>query len=121
MANPVVHFEVLGKNADALQSFYKDIFNWQIQPAVPGYAMALPGTGINGGVGGDQGGGAGRVTFYVEVKDIDSTLRSIEKKGGKTVQQPMDVPNGPRIALFSDPEGHVIGLIKAGSGTAARA
>ena len=83
--------------------------------------MALPGTGINGGIGGDQGGGAGRVTFYVEVKDIDSTLRSIEKKGGKTVQQPMDVPNGPRIALFSDPEGHVIGLIKAGSGTAARA
>src|SRR5207244_12867535 len=121
MANPVVHFEVVGKNADALQSFYKDIFNWQIQPAVPGYAMALPGTGINGGIGGDQGGGAGRVTFYVEVKDIDSTLRSIEKKGGKTVQQPMDVPNGPRIALFSDPEGHVIGLIKAGSGTAARA
>ena len=79
MANPVVHFEVLGKNADALQSFYKDIFNWQIQPAVPGYAMALPGTGINGGIGGDQGGGAGRVTFYVEVKDIDSTLRSIDR------------------------------------------
>jgi predicted enzyme related to lactoylglutathione lyase len=28
---------------------------------------------------------------------------------------PMDVPNGPRLALFADPEGHVVGLIEAGS------
>jgi len=116
MANPVVHFEVLGKNADKLQSFYKDIFNWQFTPAVPGYAMAKPGTGINGGIGGDQSAGAGRVTFYVEVNDLDATLRNIEKRGGKTVQPPDAVPNGPTIALFSDPEGHIIGLVKAGSG-----
>ncbi len=86
-----------------------------------GYAMALPGSGINGGIGGDQNGGAGRVTFYVEVKDLDATLEKIGKLGGKTVAAPMDVPNGPTIALFSDPEGHVIGLIKAGSGREAHA
>jgi predicted enzyme related to lactoylglutathione lyase len=28
MGNPVVHFEVVGKDAQALQSFYKDAFDW---------------------------------------------------------------------------------------------
>jgi predicted enzyme related to lactoylglutathione lyase len=28
---------------------------------------------------------------------------------------PMDVPGGPQIAVFSDPEGNVIGLAKDGS------
>ena len=32
--------------------------------------------------------------------------------GGSTVQEPMDVPGGPTIALFADPEGHVVGLVK---------
>jgi predicted enzyme related to lactoylglutathione lyase len=27
----------------------------------------------------------------------------------------MDVPDGPRIAMFADPEGNVVGLIEAGS------
>ncbi|MDB5028605.1 MAG: hypothetical protein JWO66_2294 [Candidatus Eremiobacteraeota bacterium] len=26
---------------------------------------------------------------------------------------PDQVPNGPRIALFTDPEGHVVGLVEA--------
>jgi predicted enzyme related to lactoylglutathione lyase len=29
---------------------------------------------------------------------------------------PNDVPGGPRIALFTDPEGHVVGLVQADSG-----
>ncbi len=28
----------------------------------------------------------------------------------------MDVENGPALATFEDPEGHMIGLIKAGTG-----
>jgi hypothetical protein len=31
--------------------------------------------------------------------------------GGKTVLPPTDVPEGPSLALFSDPEGNVIGLV----------
>jgi predicted enzyme related to lactoylglutathione lyase len=26
---------------------------------------------------------------------------------------PTDVPEGPTVALFADPEGHVIGLVKS--------
>ncbi len=117
MGNPVVHFEVVGKDANALQSFYKRAFDWQMERAIPNYAMALTKSegSINGGVGAAPNGDAGRVTFYVEVEDLEAMLRKIENLGGGRVMGPMDVPGGPSIALFSDPEGHVVGLVKAGS------
>lgn len=27
--------------------------------------------------------------------------------------EPVDVPEGPTIAMFADPEGHLVGLVKA--------
>ncbi|MDQ3966631.1 MAG: VOC family protein [Actinomycetota bacterium] len=117
MGNPVVHFEVVGKDAEALQSCYKDAFDWQIQSAVPNYAMALPGddVGISGGIGATPDGSAGHVTFYVAVPDLEATLSKIESLGGSRVMEPVDVPEGPTIAMFADPEGHLVGLVKAES------
>ena len=109
MGNPVVHFEVIGKDAAALQRFYGDAFGWKIEPAGPSYAMAIPGTegAINGGIGSPH------VTFYVEVASLDDALATIKRLGGKCCVEPMDVPGGPRIAMFADPEGHVVGLVQA--------
>ena len=115
MSNPVTHFEVLGNDAVALQRFYGEAFGWPMQDVMDGaYYMVNPGDerGINGGVGAAQG-GQGHVTFYVEVEDPAAALEKISGLGGRTVQEPMDVPGGPTIALFADPEGHVIGLVKA--------
>jgi predicted enzyme related to lactoylglutathione lyase len=115
MANPVTHFEVMGKDAATLQSFYSQAFDWPMQDVMEGsYYMVNPGDdrGINGGVGAMQG-GEGHVTFYVEVEDPAAALEKISSLGGRTVQEPMDVPGGPTIAMFADPEGHVIGLVKA--------
>jgi predicted enzyme related to lactoylglutathione lyase len=110
----VVHFEVLGKDAEALQAFYGKVFDWQLNPVMPTYAMVSTGAegGIAGGVGAPPDGSAGHVTFYVEVDDLANALEQIESAGGRTIQPPMDVPNGPSIALFADPEGHVVGLVK---------
>jgi predicted enzyme related to lactoylglutathione lyase len=117
MSNPIVHVEVLGEDAQALQSFYRDAFEWQMRPSGPEYAMAHPGVegSIDGGVGASPEGGQGHVTFYVEVEDLEATLGEIEGLGGSRVVGPMDVPDGPRIAMFADPEGHLVGLIEAGS------
>jgi predicted enzyme related to lactoylglutathione lyase len=114
MPNPVVHFEVLGKDAAALQAFYGQVFDWQLNPVMPTYAMVSTGgeSAIAGGVGTTPDGSPGHVTFYVAVSDLAAALEQIEAAGGRTVQPPMDVPDGPSIALFADPEGHVIGLVK---------
>ena len=81
-----------------------------------GFARVLdPGVdgAINGGVGAAPQGSDGHVTFYVEVDDPAAALEKHLAAGGRTIQEPMDVPNGPTIALFADPKGHVVGLVKA--------
>jgi predicted enzyme related to lactoylglutathione lyase len=113
MAHPVVHFEVLGKDAAALRSFYGEAFGWQLQDVMEGsYFMTdTAETGIGGGIGADPNGN-GHVTFYVQVDDPAAALQKIESLGGRTLAGPMDVPGGPTIALFADPEGHMVGLVK---------
>jgi uncharacterized protein len=80
--------------------------------------MVLPGAGqgSNGGVGSaPDGGGQSHVTFYVEVADLDETLGKVAELGGNTVMPATDIPDGPKIAMFTDPEGHLVGLIEAGT------
>lgn len=57
-------------------------------------------------------GSAGHVTFYIAVDDLNAALKKVEAAGGRKISDPMDIPNGPSIAMFADPEGHMIGLVK---------
>jgi predicted enzyme related to lactoylglutathione lyase len=113
MAHPVVHFEVCGPDAAALQKYYADLFGWSVDAGNPmGYGMvSAEEGGIAGGIAGTED-GAPRVTFYVMTDDLQSTLDSAEQLGGKTVLPPTDVPGGPSIAMFTDPQGNAIGLLK---------
>lgn len=113
MPNPVVHFEVTGQDAKKLQDFYEKAFEWRMETFPGDYAMVHTGEDekIAGGVGKAQF-GEGCATFYIAVDDLDATLKKIESLGGRTVTPPVDVPGGPRLAHFADPEGHLIGLVK---------
>ena len=53
------------------------------------------------------------VTFYVDTDDLQASLDKAEALGGKTVLEPMDIPDGPSIAMFADPQGNVVGLAKS--------
>ena len=112
MAAAVVHFEIIGRDGKRLQDFYGSLFDWRIDANNPmNYGLveaAAP--GIGGGI--TQSDGAPMVTFYVDVTDLAATLASVEKLGGKTVMPPMDVPGGPTIAMFQDPDGNTIGIMK---------
>lgn len=110
-AHPVVHFEILGRDQKLLEKFYKAIFNWQIDPLEDGYSLVKPGAGINGGIGAREQ-HTWHVTFYVAVADIKATLLLIESRGGKTAWGPRPIPDGGVIAGFTDPEGHLIGLVQ---------
>ena len=116
MKNPVVWFEVVGKDGGKLRRFYTDLFGWKIDGAAGdmdyGLVAAANG-GIGGGVGKSQDEGAGHVTFFVEVDDPAAYLARAEKLGGKTVVPPMEVPTyNLTFAYFTDPQGHLIGLSK---------
>lgn len=114
MPNPVVHFEIIGKNAKALQDFYAKLFDWHVDANNPmNYGMVdTHAGGINGGIGSsDQG--DGHVTVFIEVDDPDAYLKKVESMGGKTVMPTTVIPNMVTFAMFSDPEGHMVGLVKA--------
>jgi predicted enzyme related to lactoylglutathione lyase len=113
--NPVVHFEILGRDQKLLEEFYKSIFNWEIVPLEDWYSLVKPGTGINGGIG-VRGQYTGHVTFYVAVADVSAALEMIESKGGKTAFGPHPIPDGGIVAGFTDPEGHLIGLVQGPKG-----
>ncbi len=111
MPSPVNHFEVIGRDGANLRKFYGDLFGWKIDADNPmNYGMV---EAAEGGIGGGVGQGDGpSVTFYIQVDDPAAVLKKVEAMGGKTVMPPMDVPGGPTIAQFADPEGNVIGLAK---------
>ena len=44
MGQPVVHFEIIGKDAGKLRSFYGDLFGWQFDTSAPvAEAVSQPG------------------------------------------------------------------------------
>ena len=122
MGQPVVHFEVIGKDADKLQSYYSELFGWEIDSDNPmNYGTVKrdgnvtdEGVGIGGGVGVGPEGYEGHVTFYVEVPDVEASLAKAESLGGSRIMGPDEVMEGLELGLFTDPEGHVIGVVKTG-------
>jgi predicted enzyme related to lactoylglutathione lyase len=114
MGNPVTWFEVTGRDGAKLQRFYSELFDWKIDANNPfKYGLVDTGGGIGGGVGPTSDGSAGATTFYVETDDVAGHLKRAEAAGGKIVMDETEVMEGTVVGLFTDPEGHQVGLLKA--------
>jgi len=111
MADKIVHVEVAGTDGPKLQRFYSNVFGWALDTNNPGgYGMLRQGE-LSAGIGPTQNGGPGHVTFYVHTDDPQATLRKIEESGGTIVMPLTEVAPETTIALFADPEGHLVGLM----------
>lgn len=116
MPNPIVHFEIVGSDGKKLQDFYGGVFGWKID-ANNEYNYGIvdtdsSGTGIAGGIGPTMD-GKPRVSVYAQVPDLQATLDKAEQLGGKTLMPPTEIPGAVTMAMFADPEGNVMGIIKA--------
>ena len=116
MGQPVIHFEIMGKDAEKLQSFYTTLFDWKIERSFIGEemnygAVEANGDGIGGGVAGNPRMDP-HVTFYVAVDDVEDALSKAESLGGTRVMGPdkMDDP-AMILGMFNDPEGNMVGLV----------
>ncbi len=120
MGYPVVHFEITGTDSPALHKYYRELFDWQINAENPmAYGLvsregnqSAEGIGIGGGIAQGPEGYPGHVTFYVEVPDVEASMQKAEQLGGTRMMGPEEVMEGIEIGLFTDPQGHVIGVIK---------
>ena len=111
MARPVIHWEIGARDAAELRRFYAALFDWDITGDAE-YGLVSP---VDGGIGGgilqtsqDM---PSYVTFYVGVDDMESVLARAADLGGTALVTPTPIPGIGAFAMFSDPEGNVIGLM----------
>jgi predicted enzyme related to lactoylglutathione lyase len=124
MGQPVVHFEVIGKDPEKLRGYYGNLFGWEFDTSAPvSNAVSQPGnygfvnrntttdgTGIPGGVGGGAGYN-GHAIFYVGVSNVEAALQTAERLGGIRRMGPEKNPEANLVVgHFTDPEGHLIGV-----------
>jgi predicted enzyme related to lactoylglutathione lyase len=127
MGQPVVHFEIIGKDPAKLRGYFGELFGWEFDlpspvseavsdPASYGFINRMTtsdGTGIPGGVGG----GAeyeSHAVFYVAVPDVEAALAKAERLGGKRLMGPERAPSGLVVGHFTDPEGNLVGVAGLG-------
>lgn len=100
---------------------YSELFGWKID-AAPGpmefqYGViareanvSASGVGIGGGIGAARAGYPGHLTVYVEVPDVEAALSAAESLGGSRIIGPEQVPGGPVMGRFKDPEDNIVSL-----------
>jgi predicted enzyme related to lactoylglutathione lyase len=122
MGQPVVHFEVIGKDGEKLQSYYAELFGWKIDADNPMKYGIVKGEdnpsdmgSIGGGVATGPDGYEGHVTFYIAVPDVEAALQKAEELGGTRVMGPETIMGEMVLGQLKDPEGNLIGLVQGSS------
>jgi predicted enzyme related to lactoylglutathione lyase len=111
MPNPVVHFQIGGKNGAELRRFYQDVFGWSVdEPAPIGAIRTEAGVGIDGGVHQVDENQQPYLAVYVAVEDLEGTAAKAEAGGATIIVPPTEVDGVGSFAMFQDPEGNCIGL-----------
>jgi predicted enzyme related to lactoylglutathione lyase len=112
MANPVMWFEVMGKDSIGLQRFYRDVFGWTLTPPVKelgNYSMLeRPDTGIGGGFGE----GDARVSVYIEVAEPQRFVDRAVAAGATVLMPVTQITPTTTIAMLTDPAGNTFGVMK---------
>lgn len=119
--NRVVHFELPADNVERAQTFYREAFDWRMN-SMPGMGYTMVGTSetdetgrptqpgaINGGMLARQA-PINAPVITINVDDIDASLTTIEKLGGRTARGKEPVGDMGFAAYFTDTEGNVVGL-----------
>ena len=123
MPQPVVHFEIIGRDPAALRNYFGSLFGWEFDAPSPVAAevsdpdqygflnliKAEDGTGVRGGIGGGPD-RQPQAIFYVGVPDVEAALQRAEQLGGTRTLGPATSPNGLVVGHFRDPEGNLVGV-----------
>lgn len=114
MGSKLSYFEVTSPDMERAQSFYREMFGWQVQPLpeMGGYAIVDTQAGqgaASGGIGPVMG-ASGGIRAYFHEPDLAAGLARAVELGGTVVQEPSEIPGFGTIAVFADPDGNQVGL-----------
>ena len=117
----VVHFEIPVDDRERATSFYRTVFEWDLQH-FPELRYTIAGTvrvneqqmptepgAINGGLM-DRTDRTPNPVITIGVSSIDDSLKKVEAEGGSVITPRTPIENMGAFAYFRDPEGNVMGL-----------
>ena len=100
MANPFVHVELATTDLDKAKSFYRSLFDWQLQDMdMGGGMMKHPMPGAPSGW-----------LAYVLVDDVAAATAKAKSLGATVMREVMEVPNAGSFSIITDPTGAMLGL-----------
>lgn len=118
MGARIVYVEIPAPDIERATTFYRTVFDWDIQRSdLSDYPYAMFGTGkgqVGGGLDASKqvNAEASGVILYLDTNDIPATLARIEAAGGSVVQGKKDIGGGyGYFAIFKDPCGNRLGLV----------
>jgi predicted enzyme related to lactoylglutathione lyase len=112
-ARPLVAWEIEGKDAEKLTTFYSTMFNW---PASGNKVKSFP-----AGIGAPDTGPAAhvlpgessRIVPYIQVLDLQTSLDRAVSLGGSVIRGIYGLPGrATTFAAIADPEGNKIVLVQ---------
>lgn len=115
MTGKLAHFEIAGRDGEALEAFYSGLFGWSVERRDAGgfpygdLKDAADG-GVTGGVRHEPE-GEPEIVLYVSVPDVDAAFRKAQEMGAGVRIPPMEAGD-VRFALVTDPEGNPLGLLQ---------
>jgi uncharacterized protein len=114
MGNPVTWFEIHGPEPERTSTFYAELFGWHTETFEGGYITidTHAGSGVNGGFGTTSDDQAPHTVFFAQGPDIDALLARATSLGGAVVSPVREIPDMVTYAMFTDPWGNLVGLIK---------
>lgn len=115
MGNPVVQWQIVAKDPDAVTRFYSALFGWKVNANnALGYRSVETGNrrGINGGVWPSPPEGHNLVQLFVEVDDIDAALTKAMSLGARIIVPKSALPDGDALAILLDPAGLSFGMYR---------
>lgn len=112
MPHDFIHVEIPSANLQRAASFYHEVFGWKMNYVEEAdYMLFETGGNINGAFyHSPQHTGKQGVVVYIAVEDIARTLELLQQRGGATVVARTPVDEMGSFALFSDPDGNVLGI-----------
>ncbi|MFQ5591221.1 MAG: VOC family protein [Phycisphaerae bacterium] len=116
MPNPLCHFELMSNQPEQCKEFYGKVFDWTFDDdSMPDYTLVNTGAEPTGGIFlKPSEAPSACANLYFSVDDIDETLAKVAELGGTVIVPKTAIPGVGHFAMFADPEGITIGILKAG-------
>ena len=113
MSNPVVQWQIVAQDPEAVAQFYGKLFGWKSRTDnALGYRMVESGgeRGIDGGIWPSPPGAHTLLQLFVEVEDVDASIASATSLGATVIVPKSVLPDGDALAILRDPAGLTFGL-----------